>query len=137
MPEIILRFNRVTPDADDDIAIPFQVVFDGQTTELVDFKNPLTVKDLSEIRWYLEQYFLWPSDIDMERAHHIEGQLPKWGRQLFDAVFEQTPQSGRLFERFDDRRGEGTQRIAGSEPALLARPFGRRSQNPTLALCCF
>ncbi|RJP47155.1 MAG: CHAT domain-containing protein [Anaerolineaceae bacterium] len=124
MPEIILRFNRVTPDADDDIAIPFQVVFDGQTTELADFKNPLTVKDLSEIRWYLEQYFLWPSDIDMERAHQIEGQLPKWGRQLFDAVFEQTPQSGRLFERFDDRRGDNNIMVIDTaEPRILRLPW--------------
>ncbi|MEW5938013.1 MAG: tetratricopeptide repeat protein, partial [Chloroflexota bacterium] len=124
MPELILRFDRVAADAEDDLPIPFQVVFAGQTTEQATFRNPLTDRDLANIRWYLEQYFLWPSDIDRERAHQIEGQLPKWGRQLFDAIFEQTPQAGRLFERFDERRdGSNTMVIDTAEPRILRLPW--------------
>ncbi|RPH59322.1 MAG: CHAT domain-containing protein [Chloroflexi bacterium] len=122
MPELILRFNRVAADVDDDFPIPFQVTFEGQTSDFAVFKNPLDDKDLAEIRWYLEQYTYWPSDIDDERARKVEGQLPKWGRQLFDAVFGK--EAGRLFERFDDRRGENNLLvIETAEPRILRLPW--------------
>ena len=59
MPEIILRFQRIDTDADFDAPIPVGY-FDGTDTETDNFKNPLTDKNLSELRWYLESYWHGP-----------------------------------------------------------------------------
>lgn len=54
------------------------------------FTAPLGVIEAEELRWYLEEYFVWPVGIFKERAERIESQLPKWGEKLYRSVF--TPQ---------------------------------------------
>ena len=102
MSEIILRFQRIDPNADFDASIPVSVHFAETDTEEFNFLNPLTDKNLSELRWYLEGYWQWPSDIDDDRAREVEGNLPKWGKALMDAVIQKSPDAMRLFGRFSE-----------------------------------
>jgi tetratricopeptide (TPR) repeat protein len=47
---------------------------------------PLGVIEAEELRWYLEEYFVWPVGVFRERAERIEAQLPEWGRALYEAA---------------------------------------------------
>ncbi|MEW5941572.1 MAG: CHAT domain-containing protein, partial [Chloroflexota bacterium] len=124
MNEIILRFETIKKKgADFDVPVPVAVKFGDKDTEQFKFTNPLTDKDLAEIRWYLEQYWYWPSDIDRDRARTIEGNLPKWGKALFDAVFQKSSNAMRLFERFEKADGERVLTIDSNEPRILRLPW--------------
>jgi tetratricopeptide (TPR) repeat protein len=123
-PEIILHFDRLKPDSDDLTPVPVRVHFDEADTEAFDFVNPLTDKDLKDLRWYLESYCDWPFEIDEKRAREIEGRLPKWGKALFDAVFRQSSEAMRLFERFDGDHATGRRlTIDTNEPRILRLPW--------------
>ena len=50
------------------------------------FTAPLGPIELDELRWYLEEYALWPTGVFKERAERIAAQLPKWGRALYQAA---------------------------------------------------
>ena len=50
------------------------------------FTAPLGPIETDELRWYLEEYYRWPTRFFTERARRIEAQLPQWGRQLYDAA---------------------------------------------------
>ncbi|QKS30529.1 MAG: CHAT domain-containing protein [Candidatus Accumulibacter similis] len=47
---------------------------------------PLGVVEADDLRWYLEDYAVWPSPLLAERAQRIEAQLAEWGRLLHDAA---------------------------------------------------
>jgi tetratricopeptide (TPR) repeat protein len=51
------------------------------------FTAPLGVIEAEDLRWYLEEYFVWPIGVFKERAERIEAQLPRWGQDLFQAAF--------------------------------------------------
>jgi len=123
MPEIILRFQRIDTNAEFDAPIPVSVHFEGTDTEAFNFVNPLTDKNLSELRWYLESYWQWPSDIDDGRAREVEGNLPKWGKSLLDAVIQKSPDAMRLFGRFSEAQGERMLTIDTTEPRILRLPW--------------
>ena len=123
MPEIILRFQRIDTNAEFDAPIPVSVHFEGTDTEAFNFVNPLTDKNLSELRWYLESYWQWPSDIDDGRAREVEGNLPKWGKSLLHAVIQKSPDAMRLFGRFSEAQGERMLTIDTTEPRILRLPW--------------
>jgi len=124
MPELILRFQRIDKDAEFDAPVPVTVQYEGTDVEAFEFINPLTDRDLADIRWYLEQYYYWPSDIDRDRARLVEGNLPKWGKALFDAIFGKSTDAMRLFGRFDDDHGAGRAfTIDTTEPRVLRLPW--------------
>lgn len=50
------------------------------------FTAPLGVIEAEDLRWYLEEYYLWPIGMFKERAERIEAQLPRWGQELYDAA---------------------------------------------------
>jgi tetratricopeptide (TPR) repeat protein len=50
------------------------------------FTAPLGPIEADELRWYLEEYYRWPTTFFTERAKRIEEQLPQWGRQLYEAA---------------------------------------------------
>lgn len=52
------------------------------------FTAPLGVIEAEELRWYLEEYFVWPVGIFRERAERVEAQLPEWGQALYQSAFE-------------------------------------------------
>lgn len=121
--EIILEFGRLKPEADFDVPVPVRVHFDEAETETFDFVNPLTDKDLSELRWYLESYWQWPSDIDDDRAREVEGNLPRWGKALMDAIIQKSADAMRLFGRFSEADGEHMLTIDTTEPRILRLPW--------------
>jgi hypothetical protein len=128
MSEFILRFQKIDKNAEFEAPIPVTVQYEGADAEAFEFINPLTDRDLSDIRWYLEQYYYWPSDIDRGRARAVEGNLPKWGKALFDAVFKQkSDQSANaygLFRLFDDDHVTGrVLTIDTTEPRILRLPW--------------
>lgn len=50
------------------------------------FTAPLGVIEAEELRWYLEEFFIWPVGIFREQAERLEAQLPEWGRALYHAA---------------------------------------------------
>ena len=50
------------------------------------FTAPLGVIEAEELRWYLEEYFVWPVGIFRERAERVEAQLPEWGQALYQSA---------------------------------------------------
>jgi tetratricopeptide (TPR) repeat protein len=50
------------------------------------FTAPLGPIETDDLRWYLEQFYLWPTGVFIERAQVIEGKLPQWGQELFQAA---------------------------------------------------
>lgn len=52
------------------------------------FTAPLGVIEAEELRWYLEEYFVWPAGVFRNRAERIEAQLPEWGQALYQSAFE-------------------------------------------------
>ncbi|HLF00477.1 MAG TPA: hypothetical protein VI547_00780, partial [Anaerolineales bacterium] len=125
--ELRLRFAKVDKDASFDAPIPVTVHFGGADTETFDFLNPLDEKSLRDIRWYLELYPQWPVGPDYDRAQEIEANLPKWGRALFDAVFQQSATAMRLFAQFEAQRlantGSPILTIDTTEPRILRLPW--------------
>jgi hypothetical protein len=72
------------------------------------FTAPLGVIEAEELRWYLEEYFIWPVGVFRERAARIETQLPEWGRALYSAAL--APNSaGEVLDAWR-QVGEGTER---------------------------
>src|SRR6266571_1752900 len=49
--------------------------------------DPLTEQERKELRWYLEEYPLWPYYEFAERAKLIEALLPEIGKRLYKALF--------------------------------------------------
>lgn len=48
------------------------------------FTAPLGPIEADELRWYLEEFYRWPTGVFQGRAERVEAQLPTWGKQLFD-----------------------------------------------------
>ena len=55
------------------------------------FVAPLGPIETDDLRWYLEQYFLWPVGVFQTRAEGIEKKLPVWGQELFKAALGVQP----------------------------------------------
>jgi len=50
------------------------------------FTAPLGPIEASDLKWYLESYYLWPVGVFSKRAEIIQGQLPGWGHDLYGAA---------------------------------------------------
>ncbi len=49
--------------------------------------DPLTLQERADLRWYLEEYPLWPYAEFAERGKRIEMLLPEIGKRLYQAAF--------------------------------------------------
>ncbi|MCL4862721.1 MAG: CHAT domain-containing protein, partial [Caldilineaceae bacterium] len=47
---------------------------------------PLGPIEMEEMRWYLEDYYVWPVGVFQERAGRTEAALPGWGNDLYRAA---------------------------------------------------
>jgi hypothetical protein len=64
------------------------VSFDGTDSGALPFENPVTAKDRSDIRWYIETYAAASLEApDDQEAKRIEARLTEIGKALFKAVF--------------------------------------------------
>jgi len=50
------------------------------------FTAPIGIIELDDLRWYLEQYQIWPAGEFKKRAEHIAANLPEWGKALYKAA---------------------------------------------------
>ncbi len=53
---------------------------------LYTFTAPIGPIELDDLRWYVEDYAIWPHGVFAERAARIVEDLPGWGRKLYNAV---------------------------------------------------
>jgi len=60
------------------------------------FTAPLGPIEGDDLRWYLEQFYLWPTGVFVERAQAIEEKLPQWGQELFQAAASNGPAQAAL-----------------------------------------
>jgi hypothetical protein len=87
MSELAIRFqSNHQEDADSPIQFTLTWLKEGTFTNPLPFASPLTDADLREIHWYLEEFSLWPTGPDYQRAARIERGLPQWGRALLDSL---------------------------------------------------
>ncbi|MCD9902243.1 CHAT domain-containing protein [Streptomyces sp. MT29] len=83
---------------------------------------PLTDDDLTDLRWYLEQYLEVPTGVYEERGARVAGLLPSWGEQIFMAVFPAGPARDAYV---DARSQDGPMEIVflSSSAQQLGRPW--------------
>jgi len=67
------------------------------------FTAPLGPIEADDLRWYLEQFYLWPAGIFVERARTIEEKLPQWGQEIFHAAVSTAPAALNAWLQTDDR----------------------------------
>jgi tetratricopeptide (TPR) repeat protein len=53
----------------------------------IPFTDPLSVEDRKELRWYLEEYLMFPYGAERNRARAVERKMDEWGESLFNQVF--------------------------------------------------
>ena len=100
------------------------VSFDGTESGTLSFTNPVTEKDRSDIRWYVETYGSASlADPDDQEARRIEARLPEIDKALFDAVFDNRA-AQRVFDRFQD--ADSKQRVLtinSQDASILSLPW--------------
>jgi tetratricopeptide (TPR) repeat protein len=75
------------------------------------FTAPLGVLEAEELRWYLEEYFVWPVGQFKKRAARVEAKLPKWGRELYQTSLA-LPVSQEAFAAWGLDGAEGERRFS-------------------------
>jgi len=75
------------------------------------FTAPHGVIEAEDIRWYLEEYYLWPIGVFQERAARIETQLPQWGQDLFQAAFA-SPVAQVALNAWQQAKADGERRFS-------------------------
>lgn len=91
------------------------------------FTAPLGAIEAEELRWYLEEYFVWPVGIFKERAERIEAQLPKWGEKLYRAAFT-PPVAHEAFTAWQQARDSGERRFSVFVERELPEGAGEEEQ---------
>ena len=117
--ELALRFSSNTE---------VNVSFDGTESGKLAFANPVTGKDRSDVRWYVETYGSASlADPDDQEAKRIKDRLPEIGKALFNAVFKERGDdraAQRLFDRFQD--ADSQQRVLTintQDASILSLPW--------------
>ncbi|MCB1875302.1 MAG: tetratricopeptide repeat protein [Chromatiales bacterium] len=113
--ELILRFSDTNQ---------VNVAFEGHDSAPQPFVNPVSDKDRSDIRWYIETYGAHSlADPDDKDAARIEARLPEIGKALFKQVFA-SDEARDLYKDFRD--ADAAQRILTVETrdaAILSLPW--------------
>ncbi|BAY26859.1 TPR repeat-containing protein [Calothrix sp. NIES-2100] len=64
----------------------------------VRFQQPFDEDNLTDLRWYLEEYLRFPYGIFPDNAAKIEQKLQHWGQELFELVFRSTEKAREFFQ---------------------------------------
>jgi len=78
---------RIEDLENDHIQISWQQGDSILTCQPVSFPNPLTLKILKRLTWYLEEYLLFPYGAERDKAQKVEKEMKEWGESLFNQVF--------------------------------------------------
>lgn len=124
MPELAITFqSNHQENPDGRIQVALRWVEAGTFTDPQPFTPPLADADLREIHWYLEQFSLWPTGPDYDRAARIERRLPEWGRALLDSLLDDRNAS-RIWQQFVDSADEGKViTLDATDPRVLRLPW--------------
>jgi len=122
--ELNLRFS----DDGHGVVVRRHDLRDDDGSGALSFENPLGDKDLRDIQWYVETYGAHSlGDPDDKEAQRIFGQLPSWGKKLFQAVFHHREEG----DRNDVIRKGGTWQCLSPRTSMLA-PCSRRQSRAGL-----
>ncbi|MCL4251296.1 MAG: tetratricopeptide repeat protein [Anaerolineae bacterium] len=123
MPELSVRFTSDEKQPDSPIQVSIFRPDAGVSTNPVPFTPPLDDAVLKEIRWYLEDYSGWPTEVDRLRADRIEQKLEEWGNDLRTAAI-QGEDGARLWQQFvDDPDPDKLLTIDATDPRALRLPW--------------
>ena len=123
--ELVIEFGSIAPDAPEDAPVPFSVRREGtgESWSGGEFRCPLDEEALRDIRWYLEEYGLWPFGPFRDRAHKIEAKLEPWGRDLFKSVFY-AAEARDIYRAFTMRdAGVRTLTLVSDAPRVMRLPW--------------
>src|SRR5437016_3172648 len=85
--------------------------------------DPLTQRERDDLRWYLEEYWVWPYEGFAERGKEVEQLLVAIGQRLFQEVFAH-PRAANLMQLWRSHPAESYQISITSElPAALSLPW--------------
>jgi hypothetical protein len=126
----ILRAQHVPEDRVDRFHVAR--VRDGKTTAPAAIPAPVDCPVqgrpdsnlVRELRWYLEEFLGYPFPPETEHAERVLDALHKWGRDAFDALFDN--RQGADFLR-EAQQGQGYEplnlQISSDDPRVLAWPW--------------
>jgi tetratricopeptide (TPR) repeat protein len=88
-------------------------------TALFDFQ--LASQDLEDLRWYLEDFLLYPQNPARRIAERVEQRMDDLGKEFFRALFQSGNEERNLWQALRPRLGEARVEIvtAGAEGAAL------------------
>jgi len=121
--ELIARFHSDITDPDSPITVALECRELGLTAEPAPFASPLTPAEMGELRWYLEDYWKWPTGPDYARAQKLESDLLGMGRRLWASLLA-TPQAARVAQQFlDAAEGPRLLTVDSADPRVLRLPW--------------
>jgi len=115
----------LTPDSDPSAYTAQWTDSDGQQSEPFRLVPPLTVANMSDLRWYLERYAQFPGAGDRAPAGQIRQNLETWGGALYDAIFD-SAQGTHVFRNLMDAAGDRRNcllTIGAEDPKILGQPW--------------
>ena len=95
--DLVLRLSDISIDLQDDehraVArgrLIYHPAGGGKEMESADFdvQAPLGLKEVQDLKWYLESYHIWPFGQFRERAERVEKDLEVWGSRLFGVLLQ-------------------------------------------------
>ena len=100
------------------------VSFDGTDSGTLPFENPVTAKDRSDIRWYIETYGAVSLDApDDQEARRIEARLAEIGKALFKSVFPPGKRSSAFMAFRDFKAEQRVLTIDAQDASILSLPW--------------
>ncbi len=87
------------------------------------FPFSLTDGDRRDLRWYLEDFLQYPHEPAPAIARRVEGRIATLGTELFNAVFQSSPRTTRLWARLEPQLNDTRVEIASSVGGATAIPW--------------
>src|SRR5947209_19937991 len=85
--------------------------------------DPLTPRERRDLRWYLEEYWMWPYEGFAQRGKEVEALLAEVGKRLYRTVFG-SPQAMSIVQAWSSRVSQQRQiSIVSEVPAALSLPW--------------
>jgi tetratricopeptide (TPR) repeat protein len=97
-----------------------------QHSHLISISNPLSPEDKEELRWYLEDYLIYPYGFEF-RAQKVENKMIQWGESLFQMVFIKSQEDPDPRGMYQEAVREGLENcelcISSNDPSFLNIPW--------------
>jgi tetratricopeptide (TPR) repeat protein len=121
--DLAIRLTEPPTDAGADIIATAALQCDGLEPVVLPLADPLRNDERAELRWYLEQYWLWPYEGFAERGRRVEALLVEIGTRLY-AALRATPDAAGLVQHWQSAAADRRQvSIQTDLPTALALPW--------------